>query len=271
MKLLCVLVGEKSVFSLDIDGEELVADLKDAIKIENSNKIKCDAAKLKLYLARKGNAWLSDSEPSAQQLIKGNVDDDIESMLNCKPLMPTWTIQDCLNENQMPAPQLRQIHLLVVVPRQILSISRNSKTAKTVERYETLSKTLASQQQVESLSKAIRTILEGKDEVTPFVVLESSSGMGKTQMAFNLDATGQFDVYHIMCDNVDDKGQDISAAYASRTQVFRTCLENDFRMTHGPDTGSIALLRGKNNLSLYGFIYAALLEKNELEKSCLDT
>ncbi|TDH71655.1 hypothetical protein CCR75_007227 [Bremia lactucae] len=205
MELLCALVGERSIFSVTIDETKLVVALKDAIKIKNSNKIKCDAAELELYLARKGNAWLSDSEPSAQQLIKGNVDDDIKSMLNCKPLMSTRSIQDCLNENQMLAPQPRQIHVLVVVPRQILSISRNSETAKTVETYKTLSKTLARQEQVESLSKAIRTIHEGNFEVTPFVVLESSSGMGKTQMAFNLDATGQFDVYHIMCDNVEIK------------------------------------------------------------------
>ncbi|TDH71653.1 hypothetical protein CCR75_007226 [Bremia lactucae] len=265
MKLLCAIVGERSVFPVTIDETKSVVALKDVVKIKNSNKIKCDAAELELYLARKGNAWLSDSEPSAQQLIKGNVDDDIESMLDCKPLMSTRSIQRYLNENHLPAPQPRQIHVLVVVPRQILSISRNSKTAKTVERYETLSKTLASQQQVESLSKAIRSILESKDEVIPFVVLESSSGMGKTQMAFNLNATGQFDVYHIMCDNVDDKGQDISAAYASRSRVFENCLKKDFEMTNGPNTGSIMLLQGENYLSLYGFIYAALLEKNELE------
>ncbi|TDH72394.1 hypothetical protein CCR75_004457 [Bremia lactucae] len=61
----------------------------------------------------------------------------------------------------MPAPQPEQIHVLVVISRQIISISRNSKTAKTMERYETLSKTLARQEQVESLWKAIRTNLEG--------------------------------------------------------------------------------------------------------------
>ncbi|TDH67624.1 hypothetical protein CCR75_005329 [Bremia lactucae] len=70
-----------SVFPVIIDGNELVEDLKDAIKMRISDKIQCRAAKLKLYLAMKGNALLSDSEPSKQQLEEGNVDDDINICL----------------------------------------------------------------------------------------------------------------------------------------------------------------------------------------------
>ncbi|TDH66644.1 hypothetical protein CCR75_004121 [Bremia lactucae] len=276
VKLMCALIGEKGVFYVDIDEKEPVGDLKDAIKTENPNEIKCDAGDLELYLARKGNAWLSDSEPSAEQLEQGKEDDDIKRMLNCEPLDSTWSIQDCLNEEQMPAPQLRQIHVLVVapivavpriVPQKILTISPNSNKAETVKRYETLSKTLAKQEQVESLSNAICAILEGNFEITPFVVLESSSGMGKTQMAFNLNATGKFDVFYLWVDNVDDKGQDISAAYTSRTNVFSICLNNDFELRKdlGDGMGSIRSLQGTKYLWLYRFIHAALLGKNEVD------
>ncbi|TDH66574.1 hypothetical protein CCR75_008811 [Bremia lactucae] len=278
VELMCALIGEKGVFYVDIDEKKPVGALKNAIRTENPNKIKCSAAKLELYLARKGNAWLSDSEPSAEQLEQGKEDDDIKSMLDCKPLKATRSIQRCMNENQMPAPQEEQIHVLVVapisavprfVPEKILTISPDSNKAETVERYETLSKTLAKQEQVESLSNAICAILEGTFEVTPFVVLESSSGMGKTQVAFNLNATGNFDVFYLWVDNVDDKGQDISAAYTSRTNVFSICLNNDFELTKNlrDSTGSIRSLQGTKYLWLYGFIHAALLGKNEVDNA----
>ncbi|TDH70063.1 hypothetical protein CCR75_007333 [Bremia lactucae] len=100
----------------------------------------------------------------------------------------------------MPAPQPKQIHVLVVLPNEVpFTISPSSDKARFVERYESLSKTLAKHEQVESLSKSIRAILEGNCDITPFIVLESSSGMGKTQMAFNLNATGEFDVFYIWC------------------------------------------------------------------------
>ncbi|TDH70023.1 hypothetical protein CCR75_007029 [Bremia lactucae] len=105
VELVCALIGVKDVFYVNIDENESMGDLKKTIKTENSNIIKCDARELKLFLARKGDAWLSGSEPSAQQLKRGNVDDDIKSMLNCEPLDPIWPIEDYLNENQMPAPQ----------------------------------------------------------------------------------------------------------------------------------------------------------------------
>ncbi|TDH69220.1 hypothetical protein CCR75_005892 [Bremia lactucae] len=189
-------------------------------------------------------------------------------MLDCKPLDPTWPIQDCLNENQMTAPHPDQIHLLVVLPNDVpVTIFPNSDIAGTVERYETLSKTLARHEQVKSLSKAIRAILEGNFEIIPFVVLESSSGMGKTQMAFNLNATGEFDVFHMWCTKVPDKVQDISAAYSSRTDAFSFCLGKDFKSLNGrSNIGRVTALQGTENLSLYRFIHAALLGKNEVDE-----
>ncbi|TDH70030.1 hypothetical protein CCR75_007027 [Bremia lactucae] len=269
LELVCAVIGVKAVFPVDIDEKKIVGALKDAIKAKIPSKVKCDASDLELYLARKGDAWLSESEPSAQQLERGNVHDDITSMLDCMPLRAIWSIQRCLNENQMPAPQPDQIHVLVVLPNEVpLTISPNSGEARFVEGYESLSKTLARHEQVESLSKAIRAILEGNFDTTPFVVLESSSGMGKTQMAFNLNATGEFDVFYIWCNKVPDKVQDISAAYSSRTDAFSFCLNKDYKNIQDRcDIGSITKLRGIENLSLYGFIQAALLGKNKVDET----
>lgn len=62
----------------------------------------------------------------------------------------------------------------------------------------------------------------------PFIVLENSSGTGKTQMAFNLQATGRCEVFYIVCakpgDNID---QPVYAAFGSRSLAFRTCMERD--------------------------------------------
>ncbi|TDH71719.1 hypothetical protein CCR75_007516 [Bremia lactucae] len=278
VKLLCALVGEGTVFSVDIDGNKLVGDLQYAIKKNTSNKIKCSSAQLKLYLARRGDAWLSDSEPSALQLIEGNVDDDIEIMISCKPIKTSWPIQDCLDEKQLPAPQLKQIHVLVVVPirplqsvpQTFFNILTNDSAVETVERYEAVAKTLARTEEVESLSKTIRTILEGNFKVTPFVVLENSSGTGKTQMAFNLDATGRFDVFYIWCAKIGDSvQQEICKAYVTRSDTFGTCLNTDFKMTknRGDGTGGIVSLQRTDFLYLYGFIHAALLGKKEVDSA----
>jgi len=54
MKLFCAVVGEKNiVFPVEIDASLLVGDLKDAIKEEIPDTIKCDAYKLQLYLAKR--------------------------------------------------------------------------------------------------------------------------------------------------------------------------------------------------------------------------
>ncbi|KAE9357302.1 hypothetical protein PR003_g1854, partial [Phytophthora rubi] len=58
VKLFCAVVGEQgSVFPVDIDAEQTVGDLKKAVKKENNYSD--PAYKLKLFLAKKGSAWLT--------------------------------------------------------------------------------------------------------------------------------------------------------------------------------------------------------------------
>jgi len=55
VKLFCTVVGEKNiVFPIEIDASLSVGDLKDAIKEEIPDMIKCDAYKLQLYLTKRG-------------------------------------------------------------------------------------------------------------------------------------------------------------------------------------------------------------------------
>ncbi|GMF49697.1 unnamed protein product [Phytophthora lilii] len=64
VKLFCAVVGAAgSAFPVEIDASELVGDLKEAIKDKKKNDLKkTDADRLELYLAKKGDAWLTENE-----------------------------------------------------------------------------------------------------------------------------------------------------------------------------------------------------------------
>ncbi|ETV67028.1 hypothetical protein H257_16606 [Aphanomyces astaci] len=59
MKLFtCSDIGDGGVFIIDIDDQQKVGHLKDAIKAKNTSKVTCDASDLTLYLAQKHGEWL---------------------------------------------------------------------------------------------------------------------------------------------------------------------------------------------------------------------
>ncbi|TMW69307.1 hypothetical protein Poli38472_001463 [Pythium oligandrum] len=63
MKLFCALVGASgSAFPVDIDESLTVGDLKEVIRGKKPRKITCDADELELYLAKRGDAWLTENE-----------------------------------------------------------------------------------------------------------------------------------------------------------------------------------------------------------------
>nr|WNO07219.1 CRN effector protein [Phytophthora cinnamomi] len=67
VKLFCAIVGvAESSFPVDIDADQTVADLKDAIKAKNANDLKdVDAKNLQLFLAKKDEgrgAWLTEAD-----------------------------------------------------------------------------------------------------------------------------------------------------------------------------------------------------------------
>ncbi|CAI5726049.1 unnamed protein product [Hyaloperonospora brassicae] len=59
--LFCAVVGiPDSVFSVKIDTNDSVDQLKEAIKVEKPAEIQCDADELQLFIARKSGTWLPD-------------------------------------------------------------------------------------------------------------------------------------------------------------------------------------------------------------------
>ncbi|EGZ17034.1 hypothetical protein PHYSODRAFT_360423 [Phytophthora sojae] len=88
-----------------------------------------------------------------------------------------------------------------------------------------------------------------------FVVLENSSGTGKTQMAFNLTASGVFDVFYVLCTLPGDMEQSVYRSFRSRTMSFLACINFDVGVLR---EGSVAEFQTSIRLHLYAFIVAAL-------------
>ncbi|KAL3661644.1 hypothetical protein V7S43_013403 [Phytophthora oleae] len=93
----------------------------------------------------------------------------------------------------------------------------------------------------------------------PFVVLENSSGTGKTQMAFNLQANGAFDVFYLPCTPSTDVNQDVYEAFTSRQIAFQDCIESDMANMKGDGSVSdFGRVGDTKRLKVYAFIIVAL-------------
>ncbi|KAL3671880.1 hypothetical protein V7S43_002548 [Phytophthora oleae] len=124
VKLNCVILGVvRSAFIVDIDEDKLVGDLKKAVKVKNSNKLKdVDANKLHLFLAKKGDAWLLGNDVAAQALNDGMTNPDVRKMIRENNMMQMLTIQEVLGHFKMTgehAPSSKQVHVLVQVPNEV--------------------------------------------------------------------------------------------------------------------------------------------------------
>ncbi|KAI9980317.1 hypothetical protein PInf_026446 [Phytophthora infestans] len=113
VSLCCAIVGKEG----GVFGEW---ELKDAIKVKKPNVFNdVDADKLQLFLAKKGDAWLPDDDPAAQDLDTGIIRQDVQALIDGEKMVATWTVEDCLIANKMTgqqyAPKSRQVHVLVVV------------------------------------------------------------------------------------------------------------------------------------------------------------
>jgi hypothetical protein len=77
--------------------------------------------------------------------------------------------------------------------------------------FEEVASKLKKSHEVKELVDRLTELHEEADEFVsltmPFVVLENSSGMGKTQMAFNLAATNLCEVFYVLCSPSSEKYQ----------------------------------------------------------------
>jgi hypothetical protein len=101
--LFCVIAGEDTPFSIEIEKSKPVDVLKKAIKKENANTFaNIDAAKLTLYLI---------NIPADTELSK-NVNERIKTITPAEALNPTDELSDLFSE----APAKKTVHILVRAP-----------------------------------------------------------------------------------------------------------------------------------------------------------
>ncbi|KAG2949993.1 hypothetical protein PC117_g4814 [Phytophthora cactorum] len=118
VSLQCVIAGQAgSSFDVEIDDAAKVSKLKDAIKAKNSSTITCDAKDLQLFLAKTGDAWLTEKD------VKKGVSDtsDLELLdvagapLNLVGLSEE-DVRFRVTKEDVKA-KTTPVHVLVVVPR----------------------------------------------------------------------------------------------------------------------------------------------------------
>lgn len=90
-------------------------------------------------------------------------------------------------------------------------------------------------------------------ERPPFILLQALAGEGNTQMAFNLMARDDVEVFYVPC-------QDVEWEFSDRFRAFRGCLEKDVGDV-GEATASD--LSKQSLLYTYGFIWAVLTGMSE--------
>ncbi|EGZ18691.1 hypothetical protein PHYSODRAFT_257173 [Phytophthora sojae] len=118
----------------------------------------------------------------------------------------TKKIKDAIGEN-LPA---GTIHVLVDSPLRQFEwwIRLDMKTIANFRPYEEVAERLKDHPEVKELEHQLLSLVPGMRTLpSPFVMIECSSGMGKTQMAFNLQASGAFDVFHIVRGAAGDSEQ----------------------------------------------------------------
>ncbi|KAE9062323.1 hypothetical protein PF007_g29950 [Phytophthora fragariae] len=132
------------------------------------------------------------------------------------------------------------------------------------EPYQATAARLRDMDEVTEVVKGVSTVQQrAGDEQIPFIVLESSSGMGKTQMAFNLMARDDIDVFYIVCGVRGVNVQRVYRAFQTRSVVFDNCVVED---TKGMQSGDVFEIQAAGVLQTYGLICALLTGSETMDK-----
>ncbi|KAG1697061.1 hypothetical protein DVH05_017446 [Phytophthora capsici] len=258
--LFCVAVGAVGdAFSVEINEAKKVYYLSEAIRTAKANELKdVDACQLELYLAKKDKghgAWLTKKE--AADVRYESVPQEFKPMRTTRYL----NASEYLGEDFQPGEG--HVHVLALYPTN-LHIRMNDQYPEVISSYMEVADRLKETEEVKALSSHLANISVKNDAFTPFVVLENSSGTGKTQMAFNLQVRGECEVFYIVCGTFGLGAQRVYRPYEKRSKAFQYCLEKDLKAMeakkfgNGEPIGSVGDFRRSTTLALYSFILAAL-------------
>jgi hypothetical protein len=278
VKLFCAVVGVAGrAFEVDIDERASVSALREAIKGKKPDTIKDEADTLELFLAKKDGKWLTQKlteELKEKDMANGATFRDGLTDLDVSAA-PVGLVGLSEREVQFQVTlehiraKSTPVNVLVVLPSKMLRIGVDARYADKISPYMQMAERLKYSEEVRSLSNHVAQVIADGQPPTPFVVLENSSGTGKTQMAFNLQARGECDVFYIVCGTAGDREQTVYDAFAERTSAFQRCVLRDLdalkRVTldKRAPLGAVGQIRGQTTLALYGFILAALRGQDE--------
>ncbi|OWY92767.1 Crinkler (CRN) [Phytophthora megakarya] len=115
--LMCVFIGDGSVFGVRLNAADRIGELMDKVKEKNPNKVHCDVSDITLYLAKNDNdQWLKSSDPSLQQLKHGVITKEIEEILKKNKMDPSYRISGSGIPSESEVAN-GDIHVLVEVPK----------------------------------------------------------------------------------------------------------------------------------------------------------
>jgi Crinkler effector protein N-terminal domain/ATPase family associated with various cellular activities (AAA) len=199
VKLFCVVVGEQgNVFPVNIIASETVGDLKKAIKKAKEKTITDDAVKLELFLAKKGNEWMTQKQ----------LEEGISDTSDFKPLKvmaaPLQLVglseKDVAFELTMADDETMNtpIHVLVLVPKvdqdqlEGLSLKKAKLTLSSVSRKDvahqgpvSVENFVVPMNTIEAYQK-LETSFTREGNISPLYLLYGPRQFGKTTIAYRL-------------------------------------------------------------------------------------
>ena len=111
----CLIFGDGRIITIDIGDSSSVNYLKDEIARTAVDSIRCEAFRLKLYLAQRGGSFLHARDAVVAELSKSNCSKEIKELFSKEETMmkPTRKLQRYFDQN---TPVDDTIHVLVQLP-----------------------------------------------------------------------------------------------------------------------------------------------------------
>ncbi|UIZ21983.1 hypothetical protein KXD40_008930 [Peronospora effusa] len=267
VKLLCAIVGAGgSALSVRLDDDDQVADLIGAIKAQNKD-LEIPARKLRLFLAKMTDgAWLKDNDPAAQALSEGKTHPNIQQVIDGKQAIATRTLKRWLfDDNKMLQPSTEEIHVLVVVPKdyvflRVKEIDNNADYKDELLHYRQRGELI--QRNCENYCQQILSKIDALYALSgwfglPFICVEGSSGMGKSQLAFALGGNRPW-FYWPVAIGLDS--QRLYRNFSSISDAFLEVTNKDDPTKRSEEVilDRTSLFYNTESLWTFGFIYALL-------------
>ena len=199
-----------------------------------------------------------------QDLYKGEIHSDIQKMIDGKQPFVTRTLKRWLfDDNKMLQPSLEQLHVLVVssgIYIRVTEITDDTASVDELRHYQERGELI--QRNCKSYCRQILTKIDElyalSESTLPFICVEGSSGMGKTQLAFALGGSRPW--FYWPTTTIEDESQRLYKNFSSISNAFDAVTNMD-KPTTKPEEDIMNLvggIYGFESLWTFGFIHALL-------------